>query len=151
MDNLLSAVNGDLVHQHQGRFDILTKIGRECSRLDRVTSATLHLHVQAATNYTPSSSRHYYPRLIAGANKLAIITKNVQIKKHQITPNHTKTDWLRPKQNWIKSLQSFRTKSHPNYTKKHIDYRQKFTNNQTTSNLKKITSKQTHSLPTRHE
>ena len=27
----------------------------------RVTSATLNLHVQAATNYTPSPSRHYYP------------------------------------------------------------------------------------------
>ena len=34
----------------------------------RVTSATLHLHVQAATNYTPSPSRHYYPRLIVGTN-----------------------------------------------------------------------------------
>ena len=34
----------------------------------QVTSATLHLHVQAATNHTPSLSRHYYPRLIAGTN-----------------------------------------------------------------------------------
>ena len=32
----------------------------------RVTSATLHLHVQAAT--PPSPSKHYYPRLIAGSN-----------------------------------------------------------------------------------
>ena len=32
----------------------------------RVTSTTLHLHVQAATNYTPppSPSRHYYPDLL---------------------------------------------------------------------------------------
>ena len=39
----------------------------------RITSATLHLHVRAATNYipsphTPSPSRQYYPRLIAGTN-----------------------------------------------------------------------------------
>ena len=34
----------------------------------RVTTATLHLHVQAATNYTQSLSRHYYPQLIAGTN-----------------------------------------------------------------------------------
>ena len=34
----------------------------------RVTSAALHFHVQAATNYTPSPSRHYYPWLIAGTN-----------------------------------------------------------------------------------
>ena len=34
----------------------------------RDTSATLHVHVQVATNYTPSPSRHYYPRLITGTN-----------------------------------------------------------------------------------
>ena len=34
----------------------------------RVTSTTLHLHVQAAINYSPSPSRHYYPRLIAGTS-----------------------------------------------------------------------------------
>ena len=56
---------------HQIRFDICTMMGRKCSRLDpsgRVTSTTLHLHVQAATNCTPSPSRHYYSRLIAGTN-----------------------------------------------------------------------------------
>ena len=36
----------------------------------RVTSATLHLHVQAATLplHAPSPSRHYHLRLIAGTN-----------------------------------------------------------------------------------
>ena len=37
--------------QHQGRFDISTMMGRECSRLD--PSYQRHIHIQAATNYTP--------------------------------------------------------------------------------------------------
>ena len=39
-----------LVPPYQRRFDILTMMGRGSTRL---TSATLHLHVQAATKYTP--------------------------------------------------------------------------------------------------
>ena len=50
---------------HQGRFDILTMMG-----LTRVTSIILHLHVHAATYYTPSLSRHYYPQLIDDTNLL---------------------------------------------------------------------------------
>ena len=38
---------------HQGRFDILTMMAESAVGSTRVTSATLHLHVQAATNYTP--------------------------------------------------------------------------------------------------
>ena len=40
----------------------LTMMAESAVGLTRLTSATLHLHVQAATNY-PSSSRHYYPHL----------------------------------------------------------------------------------------
>ena len=54
---------------HQGRFVILTMMAESAVVSTRVTSAILHLHAQAATN-TPSPSRHYYPRLIAGTNLL---------------------------------------------------------------------------------
>ena len=46
----------------------LTMMGSSAVGSTRVTSATLHLHVQAATNTPPSQFRHYYPRLIAGTN-----------------------------------------------------------------------------------
>ena len=38
---------------HQGRFDILTMMAESAVGSIRLTSETLHLHVQAATNYTP--------------------------------------------------------------------------------------------------
>ena len=38
---------------HQWRFDILTMTVESAVISTRLTSATLHLHVQAATNYTP--------------------------------------------------------------------------------------------------
>ena len=38
---------------HQGRFDILTMMAESALGSTRLTSATLHLHVQAAINYTP--------------------------------------------------------------------------------------------------
>ena len=48
---------------------IWTMMGRESTfGSTRVTSATLHLHVQSATNYILSISRHDYPRFIAGTN-----------------------------------------------------------------------------------
>ena len=57
------------VPPHQGRFDILTMTGRECSRLD----PTYQRHITFAMyrllpTTPPSPSRHYYPRLIAGTN-----------------------------------------------------------------------------------
>ena len=51
--NLLSAVNGGLVHHIKGALTFLTMMGRDAVGSTRVTSATLHLHVEAATNYTP--------------------------------------------------------------------------------------------------
>ena len=66
MDNLLSAVNDGLVHHIKGALtfndDRQSAVGST-----QVTSTTLQLNVQcvyAATNYTPSPSRHYYTRLI---------------------------------------------------------------------------------------
>ena len=37
---------------HQGRFDMLTMMAESAVGSIRLTSATLHLHVQAANNYT---------------------------------------------------------------------------------------------------
>ena len=68
MDNLLIAVNGGLVHHIKGALTFLTMMAESAVGSTRVTSATLHLHVHAAINYTPSPSRHYYPRLVAGTN-----------------------------------------------------------------------------------
>ena len=38
---------------HQGRFDIWSMMAESAVGSTRLASATLHLHVQAATNYTP--------------------------------------------------------------------------------------------------
>ena len=53
MDNLLSDVNGGLVHHIKGALTFLTMMAEIAVGSTRVTSATLHLHVQAANNYTP--------------------------------------------------------------------------------------------------
>ena len=51
------------VPPHQGRFDILTIMGRECSCLDRVTSTTLHLHVQGYYTIEPKGAEGNEPKL----------------------------------------------------------------------------------------
>ena len=51
MANLLSAVNGGLVLHIKGALTLLTMMAESAVGSTRLTSATLHLHVQAATNY----------------------------------------------------------------------------------------------------
>ena len=70
---------------HQGRFDILTMISRKCSRLDPSYSATLHLHVHAATNCTPITVQS----LLSPTHQLAVITPWPNISSDDIDTSTT--------------------------------------------------------------
>ena len=66
MNNLLSAVNGSLVLTTSRVLKFKLWWTEIAVGSTQVTSATLHLHVQAVTNYTPITIFALLPRLVAG-------------------------------------------------------------------------------------